>query len=163
MDSYGEKYLQKAANPAFKLKNMQSLIEITRNIAENPLLESYAKVREKLGTGFELNIIANKSNIVRIDGIELGYDICTDIEYFYKTILSRLTDFKSGKNKVVTYTNNSVMIYNKHIRTALGYTEKLNIYDILMGYMNLGSNNNLNYEKGCLNFSHGGDGRSFMK
>jgi len=152
VDEDGVTYLQKATNPAFKLGNIQRLTQITRNKSENPLLDIYDSVRSNMGKGYMLADLAKPklNNIVVSDGQSLGYTITDDVEMFNKimTMECSLEYFRSGQNKIVTYTNHSVALYNKHVRKALGYKEKLVVGDVLMGYENVGPNNDLIIENG---------------
>jgi hypothetical protein len=136
-DAQGDPYLEKATVPAFSLANKQQLSEIMRNSAQNPLLDLYDRIRQNIGTGFNIVDLSEGVSVNMVD--DKGYHLTNDISVFHKLISDSLELFVAGKNKVVTYTNESVLLYNKEIRRYLGYQSKYEMGEIIMGYENIGS------------------------
>jgi hypothetical protein len=135
------KYLTIAINPAFNLPNVHRLSQIIRNSSDNPLLEIYALIRDKIGSGFNISdLIGTLPLRNTVDG--KGYQIFEKESDFIGDIVAGLDGFKpAGKdhlNKVVTYTNQSVNNYNRLIRSLLGYKQKIVENEVLMGYENIG-------------------------
>lgn len=140
-------YLEKAQNPAFKLSNIQQLVEITRNDKNHPLLKLYETVREQMGTGIDLSKLITDRHAI-VGSPPKGYIFVSKNNEFTDYIKLYTQGFRTGENKIITYTNNSVDSYNRHVRTILDHNGQLVTGEILMGYENVGPNNDLIIENG---------------
>lgn len=134
----------KDLNPAFTEPPQVRLTQIVRNTADNPLIDLLAKIRDLVGTGFSVRNICDGSCVID----DKGYELIPERIDFLDRVRTHVELFRNGKTRVVSYTNNSVMQYNKLIRSWLGYTEQVVVGEILTGYNNVGPNNDLIVENG---------------
>lgn len=151
-DEQGREYLCKTDNPAFQLDNRIVLTEIIRNTDDNPVRDLLAEIRNKIGTGFKYQEInpRTESIVLKHNKLQqpLGYVLLDNPELFIKLIQSAKSQFKAGQARIIAYTNNAVAQYNQLVRCSLGYQDILYQEDILMGYANVGPNNDLIIENG---------------
>lgn len=136
--------LVKDLNPAFTEPAQARLTQVVRNTADNPLIDVLAQIRDLVGTGFSVRDICADSNIVN----GKGYELIRERVDFLDKIREHAEEFRNGKTRVVCYTNNSVLQYNKLVRSCLGYMESVVVGEILTGYNNVGPNNDLIVENG---------------
>lgn len=136
--------LVKDLNPAFTEPAQAQLTHIVRNTADNPLVDLLAQVRDLVGTGFSVRNICKDSHMIN----GKGYELVEERVDFLDRIREHAEEFRDGKTRVVSYTNNSVLQYNKLVRSWLGYMESVVIGEILTGYNNVGPNNDLIVENG---------------
>lgn len=112
---------------AFEIEGSCTLNKIVRQAENSPII----KVATYIKNNIELDI--------SLDDILLNTDL--DLTITMKDMYKEYKEVYNSTEKsvrVITYTNNSVKTINKNIRNCLGYKNKLNEGELLMGYKNVG-------------------------
>lgn len=142
--------LVKEINPAFRTPHQLHLREVVRTDNTNPLSSLLRKIRDHVGTGFNIADF-KESETIHMGETPMdnkGYLLIEEHSIFLKAIKSSALLFATGQYRVISYTNHSVKQYNKLIRSALGYTDNIVKGELLTGYSNVGPNNDLIVENG---------------
>lgn len=145
--------LIKAINPAFHEPHQLQLRTVVRTDSDNPLMKLLERARDLVGTGFSIKDLVPadlKQGLIMGSTVQdnKGFMLIPDHTTFLETVKASSVLFRTGDYRIICYTNNSVKQYNKLVRSSLGYNDHVVIGELLMGYQNVGPNNDLIIENG---------------
>jgi hypothetical protein len=129
--------ISKKDSKAFKCKTSH-LTEIKRQQDDHPLLDIYTEIRKNI---FEEPDIPRENNVIVTPTGNKGVKFYEDHDRFLEKIKRTLVPLDPSElieYRVITYTNDSVQLYNKYVRDVLNYKDQFVINDVLVGYNNVG-------------------------
>jgi hypothetical protein len=129
--------ISKKDSKAFQCKTSH-LTEIKRQQDDHPLLDIYTEIRKNI---FEEPDIPRENNVIVTPMGNKGVKFYQDHDRFLEKIkrtLVKLDPSELIEYRVISYTNDSVQLYNKYVRDVLNYQEQFVINDVLVGYNNVG-------------------------